>query len=261
MSDWRLVFVQVRAQLVSTARNRRAMVVTLVLPVVILVLFNSIFGGGNDTVDLAGARITAPAYFAGAMVAYALVGTAFIQLALSLVTQRETGQLKRYRGTPIPTWTFVVATVLRVAAMVGVSTAILLLIARLAYGVNVSAQALAEIALYVALGTATLGCAGVAVTTVATDVDTASAALPLVVVLLSFISSIFVPVDQLPDWLAEIGRVFPLYHVAVGVETALGVAGDTSLRAGDVAVLVAWTVGTLIVAARGFRWEPRAATA
>ena len=60
MSDWRLVLVQTRAQLTSIARNRRAMVISLVLPVVILVLFNSIFGGGDDTVDLAGARITAP---------------------------------------------------------------------------------------------------------------------------------------------------------------------------------------------------------
>ena len=261
MSDWRLVLVQARAQLVSTARNRRALVLSLVLPVVILVLFNSIWGGGASTVDLAGARITAQAYFAGAMVAYALVGTAFVQLALTLVTQRETGQLKRYRGTPVPAWSFIVATVLRVAVLVGLVTAILLLIARLAYGVDIPPRALAEIAVYVALGTATFCSAGIAATTVVTDVESASAALPLVVVLLSFISSIFVPVDQLPGWLAEIGRIFPLYHVAVGVQTALGVAGDTSLRAGNVAVLVAWAVGTVIVAVRGFRWEPQAASA
>ena len=102
---------------------------------------------------------------------------------------------------------------------------------------------------------------GIAVTTVVTDVDSASAALPLVAVLLSFISSIFVPVDQLPGWLAEVGRIFPLYHVAAGVQTALGVAGDTSLRAGDVAVLAAWAVGGVLVAVRHFRWEPQAAAA
>jgi ABC-2 type transport system permease protein len=102
VSDWRLVLVQARAQLTSVSRNRRAIVISLVIPVVILVMFNSIFGGGNDTVDLAGARITAAAYFAGAMVAYALIGIAFMQVALTLVSQRETGQLKRYRGTPVP---------------------------------------------------------------------------------------------------------------------------------------------------------------
>jgi ABC-2 type transport system permease protein len=261
MSDWRLVLVQTRAQLTSMSRNRRAIVISLVIPVVILVMFNSIFGGGSDTVDLAGARITAPAYFAGAMVAYALIGTAFMQVAVTLVSQRETGQLKRYRGTPVPAWTFIVATVLRVAAMAGAVTAILLLIARLAYGVDVSAEALAEIVVYVGLGTATLCSAGMAATTMVTDVESASAALPLVAVLLSFISSIFVPVDQLPSWLAEVGRVFPLYHVAAGVQTAPGISGDTSLRAGDVAVLAVWAVAGVLVAVRHFRWEPQATAA
>jgi ABC-2 type transport system permease protein len=102
VSDWRLVLVQTRAQLTSVSRNRRAIVISLVIPVVILVMFNSIFGGGNDTVDLAGARITAPAYFAGAMVAYALTGTAFMQVAVTLVSQRETGQLKRYAARRCP---------------------------------------------------------------------------------------------------------------------------------------------------------------
>jgi ABC-2 type transport system permease protein len=261
MPDLRLVLVQARAQLTSIARNRRAIVLSLVIPVLILVMFNSIFGGGDDTVDLAGAKVTANAYFTGAMVAYALVGAAFVQLAMTLVAQRESGQLKRYRGTPVPAWTFIVATVLRVAVMSGLVTVILLLIARLAYGVDISGEALAEIGVYVLLGTATLCSAGIAATTVATDVDSASAAVPLVVVLLSFISGIFVPVDQLPGWLAEIGRIFPLYHVADGVQTALGVAGDTSLRAGDVAVLAAWAVGSVFVAVRGFRWEPRATAA
>ena len=85
--------------------------------------------------------------------------------------------------------------------------------------------------------------------------------MPLVVVLLSFISSIFVPVDQLPGWLAEVGRIFPLYHVAVGVQAALGRRGRHVPRAGDVAVLAAWAVGGVFVAARGFRWEPQATAA
>jgi hypothetical protein len=39
--------------------------------------------------------------------------------------------------------------------------------------------------------------------------------------------------------------------VAVAVQTALGAAGDTSLRGRDVALLVAWALGTVIVAALG----------
>jgi hypothetical protein len=60
MDDLRLVLVQTRAQLVSVARNRRAMVLSVVFRVVILVLFKSIFGGGDDTVELARRRSASP---------------------------------------------------------------------------------------------------------------------------------------------------------------------------------------------------------
>jgi len=82
-------------------------------------------------VDLAGAKVTAEAYFTGGMLAYAMVGTAFSTLAMTLVTPRETGQLERYRGTPVPAWTFVAAGVMRVAVTVGLITVVLITIARL----------------------------------------------------------------------------------------------------------------------------------
>jgi ABC-2 type transport system permease protein len=98
---------------------------------------------------------------------------------------------------------------------------------------------------------------GIAATSVVTDVDSASSALPLVAVLLSFISGVFVPVDQLPGWLEEIGRIFPLFHLAEGLQTALGVSGNTSLDAGNVAVLAAWALAGIVISARRFRWEPQ----
>jgi hypothetical protein len=71
---------------------------------------------------------------------------------------------------------------------------------------------------------------------------------------------VFVPIDQLPSWLAEIARVLPLYHLAAGLQTALGSAGPT-LHASDLAVLCAWSLWGSLFAARHFSWEPRAATA
>jgi hypothetical protein len=45
------------------------------------------------------------------------------------------------------------------------------------------------------------------------------------------------------------------------VQTAPGISGDTSLRAGDVAVLAVWAVAGVLVAVRHFRWEPQATAA
>jgi ABC-2 type transport system permease protein len=258
LADLRLVAVQTRFQLTSLARNRRAVVLGLIFPVVLLVMFNSVFVSGDDTVDLAGATITAHAYFTAAMLAYAILGSAFNQLAIGLVNQRESGQLKRLRGTPVPAWTYVVATVLRVVATVGLMTVVVLAIGRFAYHVPISAEALGEIVLYVVLGTATMCSVGIAATTVVTDVDSASAALPFAAVLLAFISGIFVAVDQLPGWLASVGRFFPVYHLAAGLQTALGITGDTALSGSNVLALALWALAGIAFAARRFRWEPLA---
>jgi ABC-2 type transport system permease protein len=258
-ADLNLVLIQTRYQLVSIARNRRAVVFVLVFPVLLLVMFNSIFISGSDSIELAGVKVSAQAYFTGGMLAYAIMLSGFSQLAIALVTQREAGQLKRLRGTPLPAWTFIVATVLRAVVMVGAMAVLLLAIARVAYGVEISGEALAEIVLYVVVGTATMCSLGIAATAMVTDVDSASAALPLLVVVLALISGIFVPVDQLPGWLEEIARIFPVSHVVAGLQTALGAAG--TLDGGNLAVLAAWGLWGIVFSARRFRWEPQAAGA
>ena len=50
----------------------------------------------------------------------------FSTLVISLTTQRESGQLKRYRGTPVPSWTFIASLVLRSMALVAVMVVVLL---------------------------------------------------------------------------------------------------------------------------------------
>jgi ABC-2 type transport system permease protein len=261
VSDLRLVLVQTRYQLVSIARNRRAMVLGVVFPVLLLVMFNSVFVKGTDTTSVNGARVAAHAYFAGGMLAYAIMSAAFTQVALGLVGQRESGQLKPLRGTPVPAWTFIVAIVLRAVVTVGLTAVVLLAIAGLGYGVPISRSALGEIALYVVLGTATMCSLGVGVTALLSDLDSASAALPLASVVLALISGIFVPIDQLPDWLEHVARVFPVYHLAAGLQSALGVGGPTGLDAGNATALVVWAVAGIVLATRRFRWVPQAAGA
>jgi ABC-2 type transport system permease protein len=258
MSDLRLVLTQTGYQLVSVARNRRAVVFSLVFPIVLLVMFNSVFVKGSDTVDLNGLTIDGHTYFTGSMLSYAILLAGFNSLAISLVMQRESGQLKRLRGTPVPAWTFMVATVLRCVATVGAVAVVILAIGHFAYDVQISGSAGADVLLYVVLGIAAMCSAGIAATTLIGDVDSASSALPLIAVVLSLISGIFVSIDQLPTWLADIARVFPVYHLTTGLQMALG---GGSLDAGNAAVLALWGLGGIAVAARRFRWEPQAVPA
>jgi hypothetical protein len=44
------------------------------------------------------------------------------------------------------------------------------------------------------------------------------------------ISGIFIPVVDLPGWLEEVARIFRVYHLVAGLQTALGIGGDTAPR-------------------------------
>ena len=74
--------------------------------------------------------------------------------------------------------------------------------------------------------------------------------------MLSLISGIFVSIDQLPTWLADVARIFPVYHLTAGLQAALGTHGAT-LAAGNLGSLALWGLAGVAVAARRFRWEPQ----
>jgi ABC-2 type transport system permease protein len=240
-----LILRQTRWALLTVLRVREAVVFTLAFPIILLALFNTIFDRG--------------AHFTGSMVAYSIASTAFSTLAISLVEQRESGQLKRLRGTPLPPWVFVSAQVLRVVVLATAMIVALLTVGVVAFGVPVDGEALARVALYGALGTATMAVLGIAATAVGRSADTASTLAPFIVVILAFISGVFLPEDVLPDWLEAIGSIFPLAPLADGLQRALTDTGTVQL--GNVLALLGWCAVGLLVAVRGFRWTPQAAGA
>jgi len=80
--------------------------------------------------------------------------------------------------------------------------------------------------------------------------------------MLSFVSGIFIQIDTLPSFLQEVGRLFPLYHLAQGLQstvaehpTGIGLSGS------DAAALVIWGLGGIWIATRRFKWEPQGRTA
>ena len=73
---------------------------TIVFPIVLLVLFNSVFTGKNGTTQFQGAKVDFASYFTPGIVAYSIMLTGFSGLLIALTTNRERGLLKRYRGTP-----------------------------------------------------------------------------------------------------------------------------------------------------------------
>jgi len=259
VGDLALAGAQSRYSVKGFLREPRTLIFTAVFPVLLLVLFATIFGN-RDTV-FAGLSVRESAWYTASIISYEIMITGFSALAISVVTAREGGLLKRFRGTPMPSWVYLTSKIVQTTLVVIVTVAILVAFGVLFYEVKVTADMVVGLTVYVLLGTACFCTLGLAVTRVCPTTDTAGALGPLVTLVLSFISGVFITVDVMPTWLLDIAKLFPLEHIARGLQTAFVVPGSTGITASNVAVIGAWGIAGLVVAVRTFRWQPLAAGA
>lgn len=247
-----LALYQTRYSVIGFLRNPRAFAFTVVMPLFLLVIMNTIFRHLTTFVGGAGAAV----YYTPAMVGYQVIWTGFATLDLTVVADREAGLLKRFRGTPMPSWVYLAAEMVRTLLVVICTVAAIVLVGFAAYGVHLSPDGLAGLTVYTVVGTGAMSAIGLAASRLSPTTDAASALGPFVVVILAFISGVFVPLSVMPAWLVDIGRVFPLEHLATGLRTAFASSRSTGITAIDLGIVAAWGVAGTLVAVRTFPWEP-----
>jgi len=175
-----------------------------------------------------------------------------------LVQERESGILKRFRGTPLPTTGFIAGHV-GTSIILGVAvTAALLALGRAVYGIPVPLAGLPALVLALLVSTTAFCCLAFASTLA---VGKASAAVPLgtgVTLALYFLSGNFFLIEHQPLLLQVVGAVFPVKHLNSALLTPLNPnAGGSRIEWVDLLVISVWGLIGLLVALRYFRWAPR----
>lgn len=253
-----LVLHQARFELLAFLRDRRATFFTVAFPVLMLVLYGVVFG--DATLDLDGHEVSWLTFWVPALMAFGIVGGAFLGVVVGVVRERETGILKRRRATPAPAWALVGG---RAASLLAVSVGVALLVAAIGaafYDVRPPAAALPGLLLTVAVGSLSLCGAGYAFSTLVGSIESAMPMTQVVVLPLYFISGVFVPTDALPGWLQGVGAAFPVEHLAGALHASFAPGAGAAPSWGDLLVLAAWGLAGALVAVRRFRWTPAGGT-
>jgi ABC-2 type transport system permease protein len=137
-----------------------------------------------------------------------------------------------------------------------VEAAILLAIGRFGFDVPI-ADSLPSLVLVVLLGAGSFAALGVGLTALIRSAEGSSAVVNALYLPLSFISGAFFSEDTFPEVLQTLAAVLPLSHL-IQLTRDVMVFDDTVWQHLDhVAVVAAWGVVGVVVAVRGFRWEPR----
>jgi ABC-2 type transport system permease protein len=242
----------------SFFRNRQSRFFTLAMPVLFLVIFSSVFGGAHHTVNVTGGRIDLKVYYVPGIIALGIISSSFVNLVVSLTALRESGVLKRRRATPVPPAALVAGRTLTAVVTSLLITAILLALGWGLYHAHIPWRTAPALIVTVILGATVFCCLGYALASVIGNEDAAQPITQASILPLYFISGIFIPVTQLPHWLVDVAKIFPVRHLAAALLAAYNPhTTGSGFAGGDLLVLALWGVGGLAIALLRFSWLPR----
>jgi ABC-2 type transport system permease protein len=249
----RLTAIPAAHNLTAFARNPFAAFFTLVFPLTFFVLIGAVVG---DTTDAAGVPITQ--YLVAPFGAFGVAYAAFTVLASDTALLRENGVLKRWRGTPLPASVVVAG---RIASAVVISVLAMVILAGVgiaAYGVEMQWDKLPAMFVTLLVGIACFSALGLALAATLPSATATQAASNGIVILLAFISDIFLIGVELPIWLERVADALPLKHFVVALRGTFDPAvTGAAFAAGHLAVLAVWTLAGAVVAWRMLGSEPR----
>jgi ABC-2 type transport system permease protein len=256
MSGAALVAHQFRFDQKTFWRNPASVFFTVLLPVMFLLIFATIFG--NDTIEeLGGIKTTT--YYVPAIITLAVVSATLQSLAISLTVDRENGLLKRTRGTPLPTWVFIAGRVGNSMLVSLLSLVALSVLGRILYGVDFPWDRTPAVVVTLLVGAASFSCLGFALTAAIPTEDAAAPISNAAVLPLYFLSGVFIPETEIPEGVLQFADLFPIRHFFEAFFTAWSpTTTGAGFEWGQLAIVAAWGVAGLLIALRTFRWEPRA---
>lgn len=254
MKSWRLMLDQLVVEQKRFWRNPGSAVFTFAFPILFLVVLGSLNQG--QRIGSLG-DVPFDQFFTPSIVAFGLMSSCFVNIAISLAFRRDSGFLKRVRGTPMPTAVFMGGIIINAFLISLITASIVMGIGIGFYDVTFDAGRLGELALVLLVGAASFTALGIAMASLVPNADAGPAVVNAVYFPLTFLSGTFFPIAA-SSGPARIANAFPVRHFLQAVYAEFDpVSRGTTLKVRDLAVVLLWGVLGALVAVRRFNWEPQ----
>jgi len=240
------------------SRQRESVIFTLLFPVILLVIFGSVF---TDTIA---PNVTFSQYFVAGMIASGLVNTGFQALAITIPLERDFGALKRLRGTPMPASSYFIGKAILVSISMIIQILMLLGFGAIFFGVDMPTDINKWITFtwLTLLGSACSTALGIAFSIVPKSGRGASAVVSPIVIILQFFSGVFLIFTQLPTWMQQFAALFPLKWLTQGMRSVFlpdSFASQEVAKSWEngktFAILMVWLVIGVFFSVRKFKWD------
>lgn len=250
-----LTWVQTRYQILTFMRSPVGLFFTLGLPIVMLILFNALFG--DAMVDTEAGSWSIQQFYTGGLAAFTAVSATYTNLVNMVPIRRDDGILKRWRSTPLPPSVYLAGWVLGALSIALIGVILQLTLGVVAYELTIDTAKLPAMIFTFIVGVASFAALGLAVASLVPNSDSAPAVANATILPLAFVSDVFVAIEDPPRWLELIGDVFPLKPFVNSFQNTLNPLVEAPAFTWDkMAVVVAWGIGGAAVARYSFSWEP-----
>ena len=256
MNGFSLALRQVRYENTAFWRNPVAAVFTFVFPFMFLVIFNMLFG--NNDMALPGGAVKTSTFYVPSIAALSVIGACYTNVAMGVSLARDRGLFKRVRGTPLPSWSLLFGRIVHAMFLAVILVVLVAGAGVLFYDVDLPSNTLPAFLVTTALGAATFCALGLAIASIIPNADASPAIVNVSVLPLLFISDVFIPLNEAPEWIKTFADIFPVRHFSIALQTAFN-PFETGLgfEPWRLLVMAGWLALGTLVAVRFFRWEPR----
>ncbi|MGN6445840.1 ABC transporter permease [Amnibacterium sp.] len=249
-------------------RERDTLFFTFLFPTMIFAIFAAAFsatGKVGTAPDGSGGISVAASYLPG-LVAAGIVLSGVQNLGIQIAQERSDGTLKRLGGSPLPAVSYFIGKAGMVLVTGAIQLVLLLGVAHLAFGVALPSDGThwLRFAWLFPLSILMAAVLGIGIAGLPRSGRSASAVIVPILLVLQFVSGVYLRFADLPGWLQAIASVFPVKWVAQGMrsvflpESFASVEQSGGWDLGTTAlVLAAWTVVGLVAARLTFRWVRR----
>ena len=241
-------------------RRRDSLFFTFAFPMVMLAIFAMAFSHQDM-----GGGITAAEYYLPAMLASGILTIGTQNLGIHMAEERYDDTRKRLAGTPLSPFPYLVGKIGQVMVAGLIQALLLIAIGHFAYHVALpSGHQWLTFSWILAAGLVTSAIVGIAISQLPRSAKSASSVIMPVVLVLQFVSGVYLPFSLMPTWIQHLAAFFPLKWLAQGMrsvflpDTMAALESGGTWNYGAIAlVLGLWLVLGTLVARAMFRWIPR----
>ncbi len=227
-------------------RNPTAAFFNFLFPLILLGLFGAVFSADQKNLNI----------IVPGIAAMSVMSTTFTALAHTMTFLREEGVLKRMRGTPLSSGSYLGALAANAVTNTVLQVTIIVLAGKLLFGVDWPSHWI-ELLVFVTAGVVCFASLGVALSHTIPNFESAPAYVNAVFLPVIFISGVFYDVKHTPAFLRDIAEALPLKHLIDGLSGAMVTGRSLSQNVSSLIVVALWAAAGTILAVRGFSWEQR----